>query len=452
MNWLHKFGTVGLWGATWDRAITGSFIVRVLLGGFGLVILLLLAAGLLGVRNISSIRATATDLLEEQVRTSDLLDAVLREQRTITALYENIARRPESLDRDQLLGQLEASDKDLADIVEAASDEPDQGLWKQLFSEASDFSDEARKILASEKPVPEPSIRLIGTHRQVLTLVDRLVDVESRRSKELKLQLESLSGSLLRQSSVLLGGGLILALLFAFVTVRLTGELVRQLEWQTGELSRVSWQLLEKQETTARRFSHELHDELGQSLSALKANLMPLTAVAGASKGRVEDSIHLVDEAIRNVRELSQLLRPTILDDFGLAASLRWLCERFQQRTGVGVEFDCNLDGRMADETETHLFRIAQEALTNVARHSAATQVEIHLNRQNGKVRLEIHDNGRGVSSLPAKITSEQPRGLGIVGMRARARSAGGELRISSPPGEGTVIDASFPYREREEA
>ncbi len=188
MNWLHKFGTADLWGATWDRAITGSFIARVLLGGFGLVILLLLAAGLLGVRNISSIRATATDLLEEQVRTSDLLDAVLREQRTINAIYFNIARRPEALDRDQLLSQLVASDKDLAEIVEAASDEPDQGLWKQLFKDASSFSDETRKILASDT-VLGPSTRLLDTHRQVLTLVDRLVEVESRRSKELKLQL-----------------------------------------------------------------------------------------------------------------------------------------------------------------------------------------------------------------------------------------------------------------------
>ena len=291
MNWLKRLSGRGLPGATWDRAITGAVIVRVLLGGFGLVILLLLAAGLLGVRNISSIRATATDLLEEQVRTSDLLDAVLREQRTINAIYFNIARRPEALDRDQLLGQLVASDKELADIVEAASDEPDQGLWKLLFSEASSFSDESRKILASENPVSGPSTRLLETHRQVLTLVDRLVEVESRRSKGLQQQLESLSGNLLRQSSVLLGGGLVLALMFAFVTVRLTGQLVRQLEWQTGELSRVSWQLLEKQETTARRFSHELHDELGQSLSALKANLTPLASSAGPSRGRVEDSI-----------------------------------------------------------------------------------------------------------------------------------------------------------------
>ncbi len=452
-SWLRRLKKLSLWGTTAERAITGGFIVRVLLVGFGLVILLLLAAGLLGVRNIGSIRATATDLLEEQVRSFDLLNAVLREQRTINAIYSAIARRPEELDRDQLLKQLVDSDKDLSEIVEAASDEPDQGLWKRLFADASSFSDEARKLLATEGPVAGPSLRLLETHQQVLTLVDQLVEVESRRSQDLKRQLEELSGSLLKESSVLLGGGLILALLFAFVTVRLTGSLVRQLEWQTGELSRVSWQLLEKQETTARRFSHELHDELGQSLSALKANLTPLAQAPGAGKARVEDCIQLVDEAIRNVRELSQLLRPTILDDFGLAASLRWLCDRFQQRTGLDVKFDSDFEARMADETETHLFRIAQEALTNVARHAEATEVNIHLQRVDGEVKLEIRDNGRGV--LPAALAGsnpEQPRGLGIVGMRARARSAGGELAVGSEAGTGTVVQASFPYRQREEA
>ena len=452
-GWLRNNRKLWLWSATAERAITGAFIVRVLLVGFGLVILLLLAAGLLGVRNIGSIRATATDLLEEQVRSFDLLNAVLREQRTINAIYSTIARRPEEMDRDQLLKQLEDSDKALAAIVEDASDEPDQGLWKRLFTEATSFSDEARKLLAEEGPVAGPSLRLLQTHDQVLALVNRLVEVETKRSQDLKRQLEELSGSLLRESSILLGGGLVLALLFAFVTVKLTGKLVRQLEWQTGELSRVSWQLLEKQETTARRFSHELHDELGQSLSALKANLTPLSQAAGEGKSRIDDSIQLVDEAIRNVRELSQLLRPTILDDFGLAASLRWLCDRVQQRTGIEVHFEADFEARMADETETHLFRIAQEALTNVARHAEATKVDIHLQRVDGNVRLEIRDNGRGVPAAgSANMNTAQPQGLGIVGMRARARSAGGELAIGSAPGAGTVVEASFPFRERAEA
>jgi signal transduction histidine kinase len=103
----------------------------------------------------------------------------------------------------------------------------------------------------------------------------------------------------------------------------MASNLVRGMEWQTAELGRVSFHMLEDQEAAARRFSHELHDELGQSLTAVKANL---AAIEGNS-ARVADCIHLVDEAIGNVREMSQLLRPTILDDFGLAAGLRWLCE-----------------------------------------------------------------------------------------------------------------------------
>ena len=190
-SWLRRRRRFGLWSATAERAITGAFIIRVLLVGFGLVILLMLAAGLLGVRNIYSIRATATDLLEEQVRSFDLLNAVLREQRTITAIYSTIARRPEEMDRDQLLKQLVDSDKELSEIVEDASDEPDQGLWKRLFAEASSFSDETRKLLATEGPVAGPSPRLLKTHEQVLVLVDQLVEVESRRSQDLKRQLRS---------------------------------------------------------------------------------------------------------------------------------------------------------------------------------------------------------------------------------------------------------------------
>src|SRR6202035_3682959 len=126
-----------------------------------------------------------------------------------------------------------------------------------------------------------------------------------------------------------LGSSLVLALLCAVFTVRMTAELFRKMEWQAGELSRVSWHMLENQETTARRFSHELHDELGQSLTAIKANLLQLESNNHPDPARLEDCKHLVDEAVQNVREMSQLLRPTILDDFGLDAGIRWQTERF---------------------------------------------------------------------------------------------------------------------------
>ena len=148
-------------------------------------------------------------------------------------------------------------------------------------------------------------------------------------------QINARSEELIRQSLSLLGLGLALALFCAVLTVRTTTGLFRKMEWQTGELSRVSWHMLENQENTARRFSHELHDELGQSLTAIKANVAGIQSERYAQDGRLRDCLSLVDEALRNVRELSQLLHPTILDDFGLDEGLRWLAEGFTQRTGT---------------------------------------------------------------------------------------------------------------------
>lgn len=419
-----------------------------LVGGFGLVILLLLAAGLLGVRNIGAIRATSAQLMEEQVRISRLLDAVLRQQRAINAIYAGFARSPEEFDREALLDQLEASDRGIERIAKAAADEPEQVIWRDLYFAVTAFSGEARRTIDAPERQTRLLQRLLGAHQTVLRLVDRLVGVQAARSLRLKGQIEDVSARLLRETAALLGAGLALAIVFALITYRLTVKLIGQLEWQTGELSRVSWHLLEKQETTARRFSHELHDELGQTLTALKANLVSLGQRENSeSRAVMEDCLSLTDGAIKNVRELSQLLRPTILDDFGLEAGLRWLCDRFQTRTGIKVSFESSLGGRLTDELETHIFRIAQEALTNVARHSKAAQVEVKLSSADGSVKLVIADNGQGFEPRTGAGV-----GLGMVGMRARARSAGGELKVETAAGKGVRIEARIPYRARKES
>jgi signal transduction histidine kinase len=239
------------------------------------------------------------------------------------------------------------------------------------------------------------------------------------------------------ESAGLVGGCLTVALGCALVTVRIAAGVFRQMESNTGELSRVSFRMLEAQESVARRFSHELHDELGGSLTAIKTNLAVLAADP-ADRARLEDCVKLVDESISNVRELSQLLRPTILDDFGLDAGLRWLVERFSERTRIPVDYRSTFDGRLADETETHLFRIVQEALTNIARHSGATQASIHLRADDGFVRLTVSDNGHGMAE-------DRRNGMGLSGMRARARSAGGELKLDSKPGAGVTVEAWAP-------
>jgi signal transduction histidine kinase len=201
--------------------------------------------------------------------------------------------------------------------------------------------------------------------------------------------------------------------------------------------------MLEDQEATARRVSHELHDELGQSLTAIRTNLSALGSGTQTTPERLQDCMRLVDEAIGNVRQLSQLLRPVILDDFGLEAAVRWLADGFSTRTGISVEVESQYSGRLPDETETHLFRIAQEALTNVARHSGAKRVRIKLETRGEEIRLSIEDDGRG---LPAGA-SANGRGMGMIGMRARARSAGGDVSVRSRPGEGVLIEVRAPIR-----
>lgn len=428
------------------RPVTRSAITRALLAGFAVVIFLLLAAGLLGVRNISAIQSTATRLSLEQKRTTELLEAVLGEQRALSAVYANILKSPEAPDEGPLLDQLAASRADIAAIVRDASGEPEHPAWAELESAIHVFVTEASEQLRAEKTGPLRARELLGSWQRVDRLVARLVETQTAHSLRLKLELQKLSERLLRESAILMVGGLLFAVLFAFVTYRYAGRLIRELETQTAELGKVSWQLLEKQEVTAKRFSHELHDELGQSLTAMKANLVAVSSSNGVNRDRLDDCMHLVDEAIVNVREMSQLLRPTLLDDFGLAASLRWLCERYRQRTGLRIEFHGPAEARFSEEVETHLFRIAQEALTNVARHAAASSVDVTLRIDEDGVALSIRDDGRGVED---KRDAEQPRGLGMVGMRARARSAGGELKVRSEPGKGTLVEAILPGQPR---
>lgn len=429
------------------RPVTRKAIVRVLLVGFSLVILLLVAAGFVGVRNLSAIRRTAEEILAGQARTGELLDEVLRQQRAINTIYASFTRPPDLLDREETLEQLQASDNDIEKIATTVQGQPGEELWKELFDAASVFSREARRILQENDRAPAATAELLASHQRVVALVDRMIDASSTRSVRLSRQLEDFSSRMLREAAFLLGGGLLLALGCAFFTLRLTGTLIRQLEWQTAELGRVSWQLLENQETTARRFSHELHDELGQSLTAIKANLASMLERSNGARERVTDCLHLVDDAITNVRAMSQLLRPTILDDFGLTAGIKWLCDGFQQRTGLEVKFDSDVKDRLVDETETHLFRIAQEAMTNIARHADAKHVAVSLTRDNGSVALRIRDDGHGIQASDA----QNKAGLGMVGMRARARSAGGELNVTTDRGTGVLIEAIFPYQARQE-
>ncbi len=420
--------------------VTHRTIFRVLLGGFLLVILLLLAAGFLALENIRSIKEGAARLAGQELMATRLLEDVQREQAALSAVFHKLSRGPELVDREKVLSELDEADDRLEEISASVAGTPEEPLWNELKQASNAFSAEARRLLAQEAPSTLLSRDLFRRHEEALSLVARLAAASYAKAAGAKQHIEQRSRELMLNSVILLGSSLLLALGCAGLTVRLAAGMLRKLEWQAGELSRVSWHLLENQETAARRFSHELHDELGQTLTAVKANLLALRTDPRPD-GRLEDCVNAVDRALQNVRELSHLLHPTILDDFGLDAGLRWLAEGFMQRTGIEVDYHCEFKDRLPEEVETHLFRICQEALTNVARHSGASRVRLELRRSSNELQVIIADNGRG---LPAGDAAFR-QGLGLIGMRARARSAGGEVRFLNQEDGGLRIEVRAP-------
>jgi signal transduction histidine kinase len=412
-------------------------LVRVLVVGFTAVILLLVAAAAIGVNNAHSIARTSADLVANQLVIASLVDEVEREQQVLNSTFFRMAGAPASLNREDMLKDLDQTDNRMNQLLAQSAGGPDKELWKKLDLAARSFSAEARKLLNRRQPGELSSLDLFFLHQGVTSVTAQLVDLSYARAQATQARVDQQAADLAAESAGLVGGCLAVALGCALVTVRLAARAFRQMEAQTGELSRVSFRMLEAQESIARRFSHELHDELGGSLTAIKTNLSVLAANP-SDHARLEDCVKLVEESISNVRELSQLLRPTILDDFGLDASIRWLVDRFHERTQIEVEYNSTFQDRLPDETETHLFRIVQEALTNIARHSGATKVSLHLRADNGHVRLTVADNGRG-------LAPDRRNGMGLSGMLARARSAGGELTLTSKPGEGVSVEVWAP-------
>ncbi|MGQ9634687.1 MAG: sensor histidine kinase [Bryobacteraceae bacterium] len=364
------------------------------------------------------------------------------EQQALSAVFYNLSREPETVDRIKILSELDAADHNIGEIIQRTQGTPEQETGRQLGLATAAFTAEARRLLNQPKASSLLSRDLFQRHRQVTSVVARMVAAGRQKSLAAQQMIAMQSRRMLIQSSGVLLFSLLLAVAFSVATVRVATGMFRKMEWQARQLGRVSWHMLENQENAARRFSHELHDELGQTLTALKASLMALDKTEG-SEGKIQDCLSLVEGTPRNVRELSHLLHPTILDDFGLDSSLRWLAEKFMERTGITVDYQSYFTGRLGEEAEIPLFRIAQEALTHVARHSRAHRVQMSLHANRSDVRLRIADDGVGLPDH--QDTAEH--GLGMVGMRARARSAGGELFIHSRPGQGVTLEAVVPKR-----
>jgi len=225
-------------------------------------------------------------------------------------------------------------------------------------------------------------------------------------------------------------------------------QLLKGANEQHTQLRALSAKLAEAQEADRRAIARELHDEIGQLLYALSANLeaIQISADATTQSRRLADSATLVDEAIRLVRDLALELRPSMLDDFGLLPALVWLVERQAQRAGYQAEFAAEPpDLRLPASLDTAVYRVVQIALTNVARHARARHVTISVRQQGSELELLIHDDGVGFDVAVALERAQQGATLGLPSMQERVRLAGGTLEINSGPVQGTTIRVRFP-------
>jgi len=225
----------------------------------------------------------------------------------------------------------------------------------------------------------------------------------------------------------------------------------QELRASSEQLRNLTAHLQSVREEERARISREVHDELGQSLTAVKMDLAWLAGRLPQRDGpmlkRIRSTQQLADSIIRSIRRISTELRPAVLD-LVLAAAVEWQVQEFEARSGIRCKVRLLTRQVVASNASTAMFRIFQETLTNVARHAKATRAEVVLQKQRDRLVLLIHDNGRGFDQADPSLS----KSLGLLGMRERAAILGGRVSISSAPGKGTTVTAWIPLPSPEES
>jgi PAS domain S-box-containing protein len=229
-------------------------------------------------------------------------------------------------------------------------------------------------------------------------------------------------------------------------------QLYKKVQMQERQLRDLASYLQTARENERTSLARQVHDELGQSLTALKMDLSWLTKrIPGeqpALRAKAKAMSELIDQTVIRVRQIATQLRPGLLDHLGLVAAMEWQTQEFSERTDIFCELEIReKELLIEDEAATQLFRVFQEALTNVARHAQASRVKIKMFNERGMIILQIEDNGQGIQKN--KVTSS--KSLGLVGMRERIWALGGQFKIQGIKGKGTRLEVNIPQQNSKE-
>jgi signal transduction histidine kinase len=354
-------------------------------------------------------------------------------------------------------------------LIEVTSAE-ERRHWTELQSELQEYWKSRELVFSPDAPLNTSEAaavlrrRVVPNRDTILQIVDGIADLQALSRSRHDAEVSDLYADLQRR--ILLIGALAIVMgvcVAGFATrhvAMLQGALERQrsAERQTREeLERLSARLVTVQEEERRSLARELHDEVGQALTAIKMDVA--VALRGAPAGSrersaLDDARAIAEETLHNVRDLSQLLHPSMLDDFGLPETVAAYLRAFSKRTGINADLAQHaMQERLPPEAEVCVYRIVQEALTNVARHSGARTVTVTLTREPGTLSLVVDDDGRGLDARA--IDTASGRGLGLIGMRERAQALSGSFALESRKGNGVRLLIQIPVepaRNRESA
>ncbi|MEO8256027.1 MAG: ATP-binding protein [Acidobacteriota bacterium] len=341
--------------------------------------------------------------------------------------------------------------------------------WTRLRSELQEYWDATMPVLISG-PARNPAQALAVLNADVIPKRRTIIEISSqlRTLNKDAFQREVASIALLyrdlrRQIWALSGVALVLGVAVAVGAIRYAGGLESHIRAQhvadmerQRELERLSTQLVHAQEDERRAIARELHDEIGQALTAIKIELSVVQRsldASGSSPDALAEARSITDRALHAVRDVSQLLHPTMLDDLGLANTLTWYMRGFARRTGIRADLTQDqMDIRMSPHVELGAYRIVQEALTNVAKHAHARTCRVFVQRLAHSLLLTVEDDGVGVDLTRRRTPGDGHRGLGLVGIRERVSGLGGTFQIESRLGNGTRLTAELPLPPDEHA
>ncbi|MGA2433978.1 MAG: ATP-binding protein [Bryobacteraceae bacterium] len=429
----------------------------VLIAGFGGLLALMAAAGLDSVRALHSIES----------RNTAITQTYLARHRSLEHIRSSLYLSNASV-RDYLL----ESTPEGARAARARLEELRTGTLEALQSYlstsslreaqlAADLDRQVRDYWASLAPIFQQSAeeawdrrsRFLETHvfpkrASLLAIADRIDAINEQALRDGSGRTAAAFDSSRKRVETMLGIALGIGALFAAGSILYLLSLEKESRVRFQEVQRLSARLVDAQEQERRSISRELHDEVGQSLNALLVDLGNLAAITPPENVEAHQLLGtaktLADHSVKALRNMALLLRPSMLDDFGLIPALHWQAREVSRRTGMRIDVDADeAADSFPEEYRTCIFRVVQEALHNSSRHAEAKTVRIGVRQDGEWILLTVEDDGRGFEAT-------RVRGLGLIGMEERVKHLNGTFQVQSHSGTGTVLKIALPYAKSE--